>query len=267
MKSLTLLPFYRKLQLVRPSASIANMKTMNDILGPLKTESLVEVFVQRFEKLILSGKLTIGQKLPSERELALQLEVSRPVVHEGLVELEHRGLVIMHPRIGTIVSDYRRNGSLTLLNSLVNYHIGALEPSIFESLLELRKLFEIENARLAAERRNDAHMAEFRKLLELEAASDPVQTSQITDLDFSFHHLIAIVSGNMIYPLLINSFREVYTNLTSLFFQDAGVVSSVFAFHIAFVEAIDRQNVKKAQMVMQQILEHGESRLRSMFNA
>ena len=51
---------------------------MKDILKPLKADSLVEVFISRFEDLILTGKVAIGQKLPSERELALQLGVSRP---------------------------------------------------------------------------------------------------------------------------------------------------------------------------------------------
>ncbi len=58
---------------------------MQELFEPIRTESLKDVFIRRFEDLILSGKFPVGQKLPSERELALQLGVSRPVVHEGLV--------------------------------------------------------------------------------------------------------------------------------------------------------------------------------------
>jgi GntR family transcriptional regulator, transcriptional repressor for pyruvate dehydrogenase complex len=75
-----------------------------------------DVFVLRFEELILSGKIKIGQKLPSERELALQLRVGRPVVYEGMVELASRGLVSIKPRFGAIVNDYRKEGSLTVLH-------------------------------------------------------------------------------------------------------------------------------------------------------
>ena len=57
------------------------------ILEPITTESLKQVFVAKFEELILSGKISIGEMLPSERELAAQLKISRPVVHEGLIEL------------------------------------------------------------------------------------------------------------------------------------------------------------------------------------
>ena len=63
---------------------------MNSMLKPLKAESLKEVFISRFEDLILTGKLAIGQRLPPERELAVQLGVSRPVVHEGLLDLQLR---------------------------------------------------------------------------------------------------------------------------------------------------------------------------------
>src|SRR5512137_2428558 len=93
------------------TTSHINGGCMKEILKPLKADSLVEVFISRFENLILTGKIAIGQKLPSERELALQLGVSRPVVHEGLVDLAAKGLVTMKPRVGTMVNDYRKEGS------------------------------------------------------------------------------------------------------------------------------------------------------------
>ena len=119
---------------------------MQELLKPIKSESLKDICVARFEELILSGKLTVGQKLPSERELALQLGVSRPVVHEGLVDLAAKGLVAMKPRVGTVVNDYRKEGSLSLLNSLVNYQQGRVDTDLLNSLLEMRMLFEVETA-------------------------------------------------------------------------------------------------------------------------
>jgi DNA-binding FadR family transcriptional regulator len=103
---------------------------MQELLKPIKSESLKDICVARLEELILSAKLPIGQKLPSERELALQLGVSRPVVHEGLVDLAAKGLVTMKPRVGTVVNDYRKEGSLFLLTALVNYHQGQLDPNL-----------------------------------------------------------------------------------------------------------------------------------------
>ncbi len=235
---------------------------MQELLEPLKAESLVDVFVRRFEELILSGKISMGQKLPSERELALQLGVSRPVVHEGLLDLEAKGLVTLIPRVGTVVNDYRREGSLTLLNSLVNYHQGRLEKGILESLLRMRALFELETARLAAQNRSEEQLEEFKALLGEEQKVNRMEIERITDLDFRFHLLVAVASGNVIYPLLMNSFRQVYTNLTYQFFSDPSVVDFVFASHASLTKAIEKRDAATTAQIMTAIMTHGENMLK-----
>lgn len=237
---------------------------MRELLEPITAESLVDVFIARFENLILSGRLSIGQKLPSERELALQLGVSRPVVHEGLVNLASKGLVTMIPRIGTLINDYRKDGSLTLLTSLVNYHDGRLEPKILEGLLRMRVLFEVETARLAALNRTGEHLGKFYELIDEEREIDVHNTTRITEIDFDFHHLIAMATDNMVYPLLINSFKQVYINLTRQFFSDTSLVTDVFNFHKAMVDAIEERDDTAAVDIMQQMLNHGEERLKVM---
>jgi len=239
---------------------------VEELLSPLKNESLVEVFIQRFEELILSGKISIGQRLPSERELAVQLGVSRPVVHEGLLDLEAKGLVTMTPRIGTVVNDYRRSGSLSLLGSLVNYHRGDIEPKLFESLLRLRYLIELETAGLAALNKTDENMTEFESIIGDEESADMKDIEAVTDLDFRFHHLVAIAGGNLIYPLLLNSFKQVYTNFTSQFFGDSSVVPEVFSHHRSLVAAIGARDENKSIMVMKEIIEHGEKHLKKLLS-
>ena len=234
---------------------------MQEFLSPLRADSLTEVFVERFEDLIISGKVTIGQKLPSERELAQQLEVSRPVVHEGLVTLAARGLVSLIPRVGCFVNDFRRNGSLALLNSLVNYEKGRLDPHLLKSMLDMRVLFETENARLAAKNRTSEHMREFRTIIDRESQVDASSTVEITEIDFHFHLLIAIATGNLIYPMLLNSFKQVYTSLTGQFFSDRSVTDRVFGFHRRLVNAIDCKSEQDAIAIMQEILRHGEEHL------
>ncbi|MGC9323574.1 MAG: FadR/GntR family transcriptional regulator [Desulfomonilia bacterium] len=239
---------------------------MKDILKPLKSDSLVEVFISRFEDLILAGKIAIGQKLPSERELALQLGVSRPVVHEGLVDLAAKGLVTMKPRVGTVVNDYRNEGSLAILESLINYQQGSLDPKLLDSLLEIRTLIETETARLAAINRTERHMKIFREIVKQEEASDPLDNEKITRLDFEFHHAIGMASGNLVYPLLINSFKPVYMNFTSLFFSDPDVVPATIRFHARLIQAIQTKDAEKALAVMKETLKHGEQHLKDILS-
>jgi len=237
---------------------------MKDMLKPIKTDSLKEVFIARFEELILSGKFAIGQKLPSERELAQQLGVSRPVVHEGLVDLQTKGLVSMKPRVGTVVNDYRSMGSLAILGSLIDYHQGRFEPKLLESLLAMRRLIEIETARLAAKNRTREHIAAFGNIIAREDAVAPEDIDILTALDYAFHHQIAMASANMVYPLFLNSFKEVYANLSGQFFSDPTVAPVVKDSHKRIARAIADKDAEAASTIMAKILTHGEKHLKAV---
>ncbi len=74
----------------------------------ISTPSLKDLFVKELENKILSGELKVGDKLPSERELASSMQVSRAVVNAGIAELEQKGFLIIKPRIGTFVENFIR---------------------------------------------------------------------------------------------------------------------------------------------------------------
>jgi DNA-binding FadR family transcriptional regulator len=233
-------------------------------LRPIKTEALKDICVARFEELIISGRLSPGQKLPPERELALQLGVSRPVVHEALVDIAAKGLVSLKPRVGTIVNDYRKHGSLALLNSLLNYHDGMLEPKLLDGLLEMRILFEMENAKLAARNRTDSQASELKMIVKKEENEDNRNIDNLIELDFEFHLLLAMATDNLSYPLLLNSFKQVYTNLTGLFFRNPSVIPTVLEFHKNLAGAVEKRDEKTARAIMLDLLSHGEKHLRAV---
>ena len=235
-------------------------------LYPVKTESLKEICTKRFEGSILSGAFAVGEKLPPERELAKLLGVSRPVVHEALVDIAAKGLVTITPRKGTIVNDFRRKGSVSLLVSLLEYQDGKLDAKLLDGLLTMRLLVEIENVRLAARHCKDVQLEEFNNVLHQEAGVDRSDIETITRLDFEFHLILAISTDNLLYPLLLNSFKPVYTNLSGQFFQDSAVVDVVFDFHKKIVTAIADQDESLAADLMHQMLSHGEERLRKIIS-
>ncbi len=235
------------------------------LLEPITTESLKQVFVAKFEDLILSGKISIGETLPSERELATTLKVSRPVVHEGLIELSLRGLVSIRPRSGTVVNDFRKNGSIPLLLSLLNYH-GTLDPKIQQDILEMRLLFENEMVRLCAINRKQEHLQQLEEIIKKEETINRNLFQEVAALDYEFHQIIALASGNFIYSLLLNSFREIYLHLSTLFFSDPEVCTVVFSTHNKIVEAIRKQDAKKAVRIMTKLLNHGAEHLEMMIN-
>jgi DNA-binding FadR family transcriptional regulator len=241
---------------------------MDLLFEPLQVQSLKEACITKLQEWILSGKLKIGQALPPERRLAQQLGVSRPVLHEALVDLAAKGLVTIIPRRGVFVSDFRTSGSLAMLSALISYHHGELDKAFLESLLQMRLLMEVETARLAALHRTAEQLRQFQHLLEQEQQINRQDAQALAELDFSFHQLIAIASANLIYPLVINSFKPVYTNLTRRFFErnlGDGVIDTVFDFHRQLVVAIENHAAPLAAEIMKQMLLHGARFLWSIY--
>ena len=144
-------------------------------IEPLQVTSLKEACVSRLEELILSGELKAGERLPSERDFAARLGVSRPVLHEALVDLSAKGLVSIQPRRGVVVNDFRTSGSCAILSSLLAYHNGNLDPDFTASLLAMRVLVETETARLAAIHATPDQLRELTEIFNQEQNCDRVE--------------------------------------------------------------------------------------------
>ncbi|MGX1771914.1 FadR/GntR family transcriptional regulator [Nocardia brasiliensis] len=102
---------------------------------------------------VLSGELVPGATLPSERQLAEALGVSRPAVREALQRLAAAGLVSVRQGDATTVLDYRRGAGLEVLPRLL-VQAGELDPAVARSILEARlhngpKVAELAAARAA----------------------------------------------------------------------------------------------------------------------
>lgn len=233
-------------------------------LEPLRATRLKDEFIARFEGLILSGRFRPGERLPAERDLAASLKVSRPVVHEGLLELAAKGLVRMVPRHGAFVNDYRRQGSVELLTSLFNFtwNDRTLNRRLLDDVLEVRVFFETETARLAALRRTAAQLGELEAVLAREEGFAQLAPEEIARVDFDFHHQVALCSGNDVYPLLLNSFRPMYVSVLGLFYRRPEVLGPIPAMHRRLVESIRERDPEASAQTMGEILRYGEQALR-----
>jgi GntR family transcriptional repressor for pyruvate dehydrogenase complex len=146
------------------------------------------------------------------------MKISRTIVHSGLIELNTKGLITVIPRKGTFVNDFRVNGTLAILDSLVNYK-GELDERLLDSMLETRFLIEVENAGLAAANRDNYDLIKLNEIIKCEDAADYKNIEEIVNVDFTFHHQVAMATKNIIYPLIIKSFEGTYKNLTTKFFK------------------------------------------------
>lgn len=187
----------------------------------LSAPSLKDLFVREVENAILSEALPIGAKLPPERELATQMQVSRTVVNAGLAELAQKGFLEITPRQGTTVADYRRHGSMSTLIAIMDYRGGSLGKGEIRSILEVRRALEHLAAELAIRNAAEEDLTRLARLIdELGRAETPRQATQIA---FRFQHELAFVGGNSILPLIYTSFRAPVELLWERFCRKHGV--------------------------------------------
>lgn len=177
----------------------------------LSAISLKEMFVCQIRNMILSGQLPVDSRLPSEREIASQMQVSRAVVNSGFSELEKQGFLSIHPRQGIYVADYARNGNINTLNAIMEYHGDTLGQAEIRSILEVRRALEHLATDSVIKNATDADILGMEGIIEEIADAKSIQAA-IT-ATFAFHHRMSVISGNSIMPLIYISFKPVVTQL------------------------------------------------------
>ncbi len=171
----------------------------------LSAPSLRELFIEQIEHMILSGQLKIGEKLPSERQLCDMMQVSRAVVNGGLAELEKNGFLVVKPRSGTYVADYRRTGNLDTLIAIMNYNGGRIRNDEIKSIFEVRTALDSLAVELCMDRITEEEIdLLFHKVEQIRAAETADDATQAA---YDFQHQLAIASGNTLIPLIFQSFR------------------------------------------------------------
>jgi DNA-binding FadR family transcriptional regulator len=151
-----------------------------------ETRRLYEQISQQLASAISEGKYEVGQRLPSERELAQSFSVSRPTVREAIIALELDELVEVRTGSGVYVINREPPTG----------QAGTKDIGPFE-LLEARRAIEGESCALAATRMDDAQIAQLSELIaemRNENQQDDVVMSE--DADRRFHELIASSTQN-----------------------------------------------------------------------
>ncbi|MET8652958.1 FadR/GntR family transcriptional regulator [Nocardia aurea] len=180
-------------------------------LQPVVKRSVSADVFEQIAADVLSGELAPGSTLPSERQLAEALGVSRPAVREALQRLGAAGLVAVRQGDATTVLDYRRGAGLEVLPRLL-VRAGVLEPAVARSILEARLHNGPKVAELAAARIGDADAealrAELARLLDaLGAESDPIALQRLA-LEFWDHIIDA--ADSIVFRLMFNMLGAAY---------------------------------------------------------
>ena len=114
---------------------------------PIKTKKIYEEIVEQLRELISTGTFNPGDKLPSERDMAQMLGVSRASVREAVVALQAMGVLDVKPGEGTFVSASMNSEMIEPLALVLS-----VERNPLAQLMEVRRILEAEAAALAAQR-------------------------------------------------------------------------------------------------------------------
>lgn len=156
-----------------------------------------EHVVAHVRALIEKGELRPGDRLPPERELAVQIGVSRPSVRAGLQALSAMGVVQARHGAGTFITD----GPPTLATGPLSF-MAALHGITKEEMFEARMVLEVGAVRLAAERATGQDLAAIaEEMAGMFASLDQPLTFLVHDI--TFHRAIAHASKNPIMASLI----------------------------------------------------------------
>ncbi|MCV9967427.1 FadR family transcriptional regulator [Pararhizobium sp. BT-229] len=218
--------------------------------------SLSDLVFERMHRAIKSGAYQPDERLPTEHDLAIEFEVSRPIIREALRRLREQGFI------------YSRRGAGSFVRA-----IGMREPLGFGQLenvadllncYEFRLSVEPAAAAAAAERHDATNLAAIRLALELMRDATNRQSHR-EDADFQFHLAIARAAQNSYFYTAMEALKDhiaigMKFHGASLKRETAGL-TRVFGEHEAIAEAIAARDGASAKRLMHEHLTGSRERL------
>lgn len=207
---------------------------------------LYRIVADRIQQMIREERIAPGERLPSERDLAIKLSVSRASLREALLALELGGVVEVRGGSGVYVSE----------TSAADTSLAEAGPGPFE-VLSARRLIEAEVAAIAARMATDGAVdAILRAVEEMERQHSDKSSNE--QADRNFHLAIARATGN---SALVGVMGYLWDQRGHLWhklkehFQTEELRLETLADHRRIVEAIAARNPAEAKRAMRAHLE------------
>jgi GntR family transcriptional regulator, transcriptional repressor for pyruvate dehydrogenase complex len=222
--------------------------TQDPVFRPIRLERVAEKVANQLKKAISNGVFKVGNRLPSERELAEQMGVSRTSVREAIQQLELLGIVDTFHGGGSIV----RNLTDQEIRSPMEIVLEQDKERVLE-LAEVRAFMEAWAAKRAAANRTDAELQLIRGFLE-EMELDLEKGRIRPEIDFKFHAEIASATHNTIFLHLIQSVHQLISYSVKVhreqIFVDPEDQQTIYYHHLRVFKAIQDRDPEGAEAAM-----------------
>jgi GntR family transcriptional repressor for pyruvate dehydrogenase complex len=181
-------------------------------------KSIKTQFVVKHIGQILSGELPPETKLPPERHIAESMRISRNIVREGLSELAALGFLSIEARKGAYVKDCMMDGNLLTLDAICKAGFP-IPAEMLKGMLDMRMELLCESAGRSALLRTEKDLDQMGLILLRQDRLSDSQHGEFAQLDFLFHKQILMSSGNVFYPVIFNSVREIHQALAISYYM------------------------------------------------
>jgi GntR family transcriptional repressor for pyruvate dehydrogenase complex len=234
---------------------------------PVSSEKLSSAVVRQIEQLVLRGILRAGERLPSERELAERLQVSRPSLRDAIATLQEKGLLAAKPGAGIYIADVLGSAFSPALIELFARH----DEAVFD-YLSFRRDMEGLAAERAAQQGSDTDLAVVNAVFQkMESAHAKKNAEEEAQLDAQFHMAIIEASHNVV---MLHMMRSMYELLRGGVFYNRQVMFSqrtsrgaLLEQHKAINTALQARDPAAARAAIERHLDYVESCLRAQIKA
>lgn len=227
-------------------------------LRPINRRSVPDEVFDQLVADIMTGDLGPGEPLPSERQLAEVLGVSRPAVREALQRLAQANLIDIRQGDTTTVRDYRRSAGLDLLPRLL-LREGGPDLGVVRAVLEARAVLGPQVAGRCAHNRNPEDVAALQALLtRMREQADDLGALQ--DLAHGFWDAIVDGTHNLVFRLLFNALAAAYLPVRGVLTDVLKDELTDIEGYAAVVAAIRDADGKAACAAAEAVLEKGTAR-------
>jgi GntR family transcriptional repressor for pyruvate dehydrogenase complex len=210
---------------------------------PLRSETLSDKVIARILEGIESGTLAVGDRLPSERQLAEELEISRVPVREAFSTLKAMGVIEARPGVGTsIIGDGSDAFGADPWTRWMREHTTEIVE-----VLEVREAIDAKAAALSAERATEKGIVTVERIVsDMEACVGEKEFGRLVELDIEFHDWLSRMSGNSLLTELRAALDRANALDRQATFRLPGRPSESAQEHRAIVRAIADGNPEQA---------------------
>lgn len=212
----------------------------------VRKKAVSELVVQRVLDLIKDGQLIAGEKLPSERDLAGILDVSRPTVREALRALSILGILEIRHGGGVFVTSLEAGELLNPLDFFVS-----LNPQNMFELFDARIEYEPMIAAIVATRISNEDLSHLQELLDAQLA-DPDDANTFHDTDVEFHKTLLDASGNVFLSRVGKMLQFLGDQGRRVLQKENQVRRQSIADHQAIMAALHARDAQAAEKAMRQ---------------